>query len=349
MTLTTQGRIALDQHFANTAKAYGMTVASPQVGQHYAATPSLAQILYRKIVEDGNPFLRQINVLPVSEIKGEKIGMKLAGRVASRTDTSIPGNQRVPKNLAQLDTKGYELFPTEFDVALKYALIDSWSKFPNFAAAYMTLVRQAIGNDILQIGWSGTSHAVASDIATNPLLQDVNIGWLQFMRLFNGGSQYVLGGTIGTAGAVTLGEVNKAVGGYANLSLLAKSMREMLPIYHQQNPDLVLLCGSDVLSYQKDLYYALNDNSPMEKTAMSAIITGQYDSIPAIRPPFFPQSSILLTPLSNLSVYYQDTSVRRIQRDRPEMNEVQDFNSVNEGYVVENEELAVFIENITFK
>ena len=63
-------------------------------------------------------------------------------------------------------------------------------------------------------------------------------------------------------------------------------------------------------------------------------------------PAFFPGSSILVTPLENLSIYYQDSSVRRLQKDKPEKNQVQEFNSVNLGYVVEDEEQAAFIEGI---
>lgn len=348
MNLSQEARKKLDQHFANTAQAFGVPVRDPAAGQHYAATPTVAQTIYNKIVEDGNAFLRSINVMPVSDLKGEKVGMSLTGRVGSRTDTSGSG-ERTPKHLDNTDPKGYELFPTEFDVALKYAKIDAWSKFPDFAARYMALVRQAIGNDMLQTGWTGTSAAAATNIGINPLLQDLNIGWLQLLRLFNAGSQYLLGGTKGTAGAVTLGETDTAIGGFSNLDKLAKAAREMLPIYHQDRPDLVLLAGSDVLSYQKDIFYEVNGNTPSEKGLIASVITSKYDELPTIRPPFFPAGTIMVTPLSNLSIYYQDSSVRRTQKDKPEKNEVQDFNSVNMGYVVEDEEMTALIENISFK
>jgi P2 family phage major capsid protein len=346
--LSAQGRKALDQQFANTARAFGQTPGNPSAGQHYTVTPSVAQTMYEKVVEDGNPFLSRINVLPVSELKGEKIGMSLTNRVASRTDTSGTG-ERVPKHLVSLANKLFELFPTEFDVALKYALIDSWAKFPDFAARYMKLVRKAIGNDMLQTGWSGTSAATTTNLATNPLLQDLNKGWLQLIREFNSGSQYLLGGTKGVAGAVTLGETNEAIGGFANLDLLAQAAREMLPIQHRNNPDLVMITGSNVLSYQQETFYKTSGNTPTEKAVLNGEITRAYDAMPSFYAPFFPASSLLVTTLDNLSIYFQDSSVRRTQKDKPEKNEVQDFNSVNMGYVVEDEELTAFIENITFK
>jgi len=341
MNLSALARKALDEHFANTAKAFGMPAGVPTAGQHYAATPTVNQRIYNKIVEDGNEFLRMINVLPVTEIKGEKIGMSLTGRVASRTDTSGAG-ERAPKHLVDTAAIPYELFPTEFDVALKYALIDAWAKFPDFRQRYMTLVRQAIGNDMLQIGWSGTSAATATNIGANPLLQDVNIGWLQIMRLFNGGSQYLLGNGVGS---VKIGPNSS----FKNLDDLAHNVKQMLPIYHRQNPNLVLLVGSDVLSYQEETYLAMNGNTPTEKAMLSGRITKAYAGMPTMSPAFFPQSSVVVTTFNNLSIYYQDSSVRRLQKDKPEKNEVQDFNSVNQGYVVEDEELMAFAEVIEFE
>lgn len=336
MHLSTEARTQLEQHFSNTAKAFAVPAGNPQAGLNYAANPSVAQSIYNKIIEDGNAFLSTVNVLPVTEMKGEKVGMSLSARVASRTDTSGDG-ERVPKHLDKMDGKGYELFATEFDVALKYAKIDSWAKFPDFAARYMQLVREAIGNDMLQVGWTGTSVAADTDLAANPLLEDVNKGWLQMIREFNAGSQYLNGG-------VKLGNNE-----FKNLDVLAKAAREMLPVYFRERDDLVLLVGSDVLSYQEDSYFELNGNTPTEKAALSGRITRAYASLPTIVPPFFPQSSLLITPLDNLSIYYQDSSVRRTQKDKPEKNEVQDFNSANQGYVVEEEEMTAFIEDITFK
>lgn len=336
MNLSNAARLRLDQHFSDTAKAFGVTPQPPSIGQQFSATPSVAQTIYDKVVEDGNEFLKLINMVPVSEIKGEKVGLSLTGRTASRTDVSGSG-ERTPKDLAAMDGKGYELSFTEFDVALGYAKIDSWAKFKDFRERYMRLVRQAIGNDMLQTGWTGLAAAAASNIVTNPLLEDLNKGWLQIMREFNSGSQYLLG----NAGSVTLGAA-----GFENLDVLAKAAKDMLPVYHRNRDDLVLLTGANVLSKQEDTYFETNGNTPTEKAMLSGRITKAYANMPAITPPFFPDSAIMVTPLENLSIYYQDSSVRRLQKDKPEKNQVQEFNSVNMGYVVEDEEQAAFIEGI---
>jgi len=339
MQLSTLTRARLQDHFTATALAFGVEGNVVAVGNHYAATPTMVQAIYRKIIEDGNAFLSSINIVPVSEMSGEKIGFSLAGRTASRTDMSNPANERTPKHLSSLDSKGYLLAATEWDVALSYAKIDSWAKFPNFATLYMSLVRLAIGNDMLQVGWSGTLAAAATDIATNPLLQDVNKGWLQLIREFNSGSQYLLG----AAGSVTLGSTT-----FKNLDVLAKAAKDMLPVYHRNRDDLVLLVGNDVMSYQDDVYLELNGNTPTEKAMLSGRITKAFAGMPTLTPAFFPDSTIVVTPLRNLSIYYQDSSVRRLQKDKPERNEVQDFNSANQGYVVEDEEMTGLIEGIEY-
>ena len=223
MQLSESAKARLLQHFNETAQAFGVTPQAPAIGQSFAATPTVAQTIYDKIVEDGNAFLKQINVVPVTDMKGEKVGLSLSGRTASRTDVSGLG-ERTPKDLAALDANGYELFFTEFDVALGYAKIDSWSKFKDFRARYMALVRQAMGNDMLQTGWTGLAAAAVSDVVANPLLEDVNKGWFQMMREFNAGSQYLLG----SAGSVTLGAA-----GFENLDVMAKVAKDMLPVYHR--------------------------------------------------------------------------------------------------------------------
>jgi P2 family phage major capsid protein len=336
MNLSNESRQALMLHFANTALAY-----DAQVGQQYAATPSKAQTIYNKIVEDGNAFLRQINMVPVTEVAGDKIGLFLTKRVGSRTQIT-PTVERTPKNLSDTDSKGYQTAFTEFDVAIGYALIDAWAKFPDFADRYMTLVRQAIGNDMLQTGWTGTSVAATTNMTSNPLLQDLNKGWLQAIREFNSGSQRV----IGTGPSpISLGPTT---GIFKTLDGLIHDAKQRLPIWHRTRPDLVALIANDVLSQQEETYFETNGNKPTEKAVMSGLITRAYAGLPSISPPFMPNGTVLVTSLQNLSIYYQDSSVRRLQKDKPEKNEVQDFNSVNLGYVVEDEQMTSLVENITF-
>lgn len=338
MPLNETGRSRLDQHFVDTAHAFNQTPRDPSAGQHFSATPSVAQRIYEKVVEHGDDFLKMVNVYPRSEVKGQKLGMSLTKRVGSNTDTSN-GNKRKPTRLNSLDSKGYELFKNNFDVAIGYEDIDTWAKFSDFEDRYMNLVRRSIADDWLQCGWTGTHYSKDSDIETYPLLEDFNIGWLQLLREYNAGSQHFSATT--DAPLLLGGSTAK------NLDVLVHMAKEMLPIYHRNRKDLVAIIGGDILSSQEETYYENNGDTPTEKALLSGRITKAYGSLPSIYAPFFPGDSVMVTPLKNLSIYYQDTSVRRTQRDMPDIDEVQDFNSLNLGYAVENEEMSAFIEGIT--
>lgn len=338
MNLSPQGRQALEQHFAQTARAFDVTANHASVGNHYSATPSVAQSIVNKIIEEADPFLQLINgMIPVSEIKGEKVGMLLTGRVASRTNTSA--NERTPKRLADTDANGYECRKTEFDVALSYAMIDMWAKFPDFAARYMQAVRKAEAVDLLTMGWRGTHVAAESNIATYPDLEDMAIGWLQQMRVWDGGNQYLQG----AAGSITLGGAD-----FPNLDVLAHETKLLLPKKHRNRNDLVFLVGGDVLNAQEGAFYENNGGTPTEKAMLSNRITKAYGNMPSIAAPFFPDGAVAVTPLKNLSIYYQDSSLRRTQKDKPEKDEVQEFKSLNIDYVIEDKEMMSFVEGIEF-
>ncbi|MGZ4994102.1 MAG: phage major capsid protein, P2 family [Methylobacter sp.] len=333
--LSAQAKERMDNLIALTANHYGGVP-----GETYTATPSVAQTLNEKIIVDGNWLLPLINVVPVTEMSGDKIFMDLAAPVTSRTDTSGTG-ERSAKRLLSLSNKTYQLYKTESDVALTYSQIDSWAKFKNFIEMYAKKVTKAIGNDRVKIGFHGTSAATATNLTTNPNLQDVNKGWLQIIREFNGGSQY----TIGTSG------VPVQLGGdtFKNLDVLVGSAIDMLAEQFREDPDLIVFLGRSVLQYTRNQYYAANGNTPTEKAKVNDATTmTTYGGLPALTPPFFPSNGLLVTSLNNLSIYWQETSWRRQQLDNPKRDQYEDFNSRNEGYVVEVEEKTAFIENITY-
>ncbi len=333
--LSKLGRTAMFNLISNTAKAYGV-----QPGETYAAEPSVAQTLNDKIIEDGNWLLPMINILGVGELKGEKILMGLTSSVTSRTDTSGSG-ERTPRNLLGLDPKGYELEPTDSDVAILYSQIDAWAKFPDFADRYGRMVRRSIGNDRVKIGWHGTSAAATTDIQANPNMEDVNKGWLQHLREYNGGEQVVIGD--GTT-PIQLGGAE-----FPNLDTLVFDALNRIEVQHRDDPDLVVMISRDVMQAAKGAYFEAQGNTPTEKEkTRERMVVETYGSLPAYVPPFFPEGTILVTSFENLSIYYQEDSWRRQIVDKPSKNRYENFNSRNEGYVLEHEGKASLIEGITF-
>ena len=68
--------------------------------------------------------------------------------------------------------------------------------------------------------------------------------------------------------------------------------------------------------------------------------------LPAIRVSGFPGNAIMITKLSNLSIYWQEGTRRRRLVDEPEYDQVANYESLNEAYVVEEYELAVLVVTV---
>lgn len=358
MLLSLQASKRVDALFQKTAIAYGITPRDRDIGQNftaspeqavqifeklrknpkadalYAATPQMQQTLQPKQIELANPFFSMLPMVPVTETTGQKVILGLSGRVASRTNTT--SGERTPKRLNQQDNQDYATKQTNFDVALSYGDIDAWAKFPNFDSLYMQIVREAIVNDMLVTGWYGTSAAAGTNIVTSPNLQDLNIGWLEKIRTFNGTSQHV-----GTG--VSIG----ATGTYKNLDEAVHDIKQVVTPAFRHRGDLVALVSDNLLAAAEDAYFQTHGNTPTEKALMSGQITKAFGGLPTITPPFFPNGTIVITPLANLAVYYQDSSIRRTQRDWPSKDEIQEFNSINLAYVVQEEFATAMVEGIT--
>ncbi len=83
-----------------------------------------------------------------------------------------------------------------------WSKLDAWAKFPDFQARVRNQIIRQQALDRIMIGFNGTSAAVETDRVANPLLQDVNIGWLQHYR-DNAPARVMTGG--GTDGEVRVG------------------------------------------------------------------------------------------------------------------------------------------------
>lgn len=320
------------------ASTYG--VSAEEVKHQFSVEPTIAQVLYDKI-KDSAEFLQMINIMPVEQLKGEKVSLSVDSLVTSRTDLSQPNAERTPVDPSSLANKKYELFETEADVKIAWNKIDTWAKFPNFFNKFMEHVNHARALDKITIGWHGTEAAANTDPVANPLGQDVNKGWLQLLRDFNGGSQ-VITEIVPASGKVTIGEG----GDFANLDELVSDMKYAIPQRLRTRGQLVVMLGEDLVAAQEGKYWAKQGETPTEKLLVTmSQVKATYGGLPAYVPTNFPEKGILITTFDNLSIYYQDSSLRRSVKNKEELKAIQDFYSVNEGYVVEDEEKAVYVES----
>ncbi|WP_420140990.1 phage major capsid protein, P2 family [Sphingomonas sp.] len=338
-------RIAFAAYVSQIALLSGVTAAEGATSINFAVEPSIQQKLEQK-TQETSTFLQQINMETVTELKGEKLGLGIGGPVASRTDTSGAG-ERSTTDPTALEAHGYECRKTNSDTHIKYAKLDQWAKFADFQTKIRDLVLKRQGLDRIMIGWNGRSAAATTDKVANPLLQDVNIGWLQQIRA-NAPARWISDGEL-TADATKAIYVSDAgTADYKSLDALATDAVKLLDPWAQDDTELVVILGRDLLD---DKYFPIINNAGSKATEVVArdqILRSakQVGGMPAVRVPFFPAGAMLITRLDNLSIYTQEGSRRRAVKDNPKKDQVENYESWNEAYVVEDYGYVAFVENI---
>ena len=307
------------------------------IAHTFAVDPTIQQKLETKM-QESSAFLGKINIIGVTEQEGEKLGLGISGPIAGRTNTSAA--DRETRDLTGLDSQKYRCEKTNFDTHISYAKLDAWAKFIDFQSriANTILARQSL--DRMVIGFNGVSIATTTNIATNPLLQDVNKGWLQHWR--EQSPQRVLDEVVLASGAVVIG----ATGDYKNLDAAVADAINLLDPWYQEDTGLVAIVGRKLLN---DKYFPLinTTQAPSESLAADIIISQKrIGGLPAVRVPYFPDNAILITRLDNLSIYWQEGGRRRRVVDEAKRDRIENYESSNDAYVVEDFGLGALIENI---
>lgn len=311
--------------------AFNYGVAS--VMQQFAVAPEIEQRLQDKIVEQST-FLAKINVITVMEKEGENILGSASGPASGRTDTTVDGQERSPKDLLGLGSYKYLCSQTNSDVYMRYNTMDVWAKFQDLGERYARYVQQRIANDREIIGWYGESVAADTNLTTYPMMQDVNKGWMQFMR-------DNLPANILTEGAVA-GEIHIGAGGdFENLDHAVADLSQGIESFLRK--DLVAFIGSELVGQEKAVLYKAIGQTPTDKTLATASLT-TFGGLPWETPSNFPARGLVITTYDNLSIYVQEGTWRRNIKDKPEKDRVEDYNSRNEAYTVETPEKFVGVE-----
>ena len=297
-----------------------------QPGEEFAVEPALVQKLFELAVEDGKWFLGLINAnVSVTEQIGQKLGLYVSGLVASRTDTS-GDKERIARAVHGIDPGEFRLYQTDADVALRYATIDQWKHLNKgaFSKMWQKVVRAAIANDRIRIGWHGTQVSPTTDPEANPNGEDVNIGWLQQLRNHAADQIEETPLTIGIGGAAR------------NLDALVYEMRQDIEPQFREDPAMRVMMSSDVAAIGNAKFYEAGGDAPSEKRHLDGVrILDTYGGLRAMVAPFMPAGTVVITAPKNLSIYRQEGTYRRQLIDNPKKSQVEDFNSFNEGYVVE--------------
>lgn len=325
----------------------------------FAVAPVVEQKLVEK-VQQSSEFLQQINMIGVDQQEGETLGLGVIRPLASRTNTAA-GHRRTPTDPTDSSRiNRYRCVQTNFDWARPYALIDQWAHRPEFQVILASAIQKQEGRDHIMAGWNGTSIAVETDRANNPLLQDVNQGWLYKIRT-NAPERVIESGEVdpttkNNQGAIThqgkiyvdaSGEIGVDVD-YANLDALVFDLVEAMAEWHRDDTDLVAIIGRNLLhdKFMNVINTAGDKATEMEARDRILTLPKMVGGKRAIVVPFFPATSVLVTRLDNLSIYLQNGSRRRMLKDEPELDQIANYDSVNVAYVIEDYEQVALADNI---
>jgi P2 family phage major capsid protein len=305
--------------------------------EKFAVQPSVQQRL-ENAIQESSDYLQLINVIGVDEMTGQKLRLGVNGPIASRTDTTT--KDRNPRDVSKMDPHGYQCVQTNFDTAFPYALLDAWAKFPDFQNRLAIAIAKRQGLDRLMIGWNGVQAAPETDLAKNPLLQDVNKGWLQNLR--EQAPERVMSEVAAGSGKVRVGPG----GDYENLDALVYDAITLLDPWYQEDTGLRVHVGRTLMH---DKYFPTINRTQgaMDELASQVLVSQRaMGNLPGLVVPFFPANSLLITRPDNLSIYFQNGKRRRQLIDEPKRDRVANYESSNDAYVVEDNGLAVLVENI---
>ncbi|MDQ9130487.1 P2 family phage major capsid protein, partial [Serratia fonticola] len=121
-------RFKFNAYLTQVAKLNGIDVGD--ISNKFSVEPSVTQTLMNTVQETSD-FLTRINMVPVDELKGEKVGVGVNGSIASTTDTD-GGKERQTADFTALESKGYECQQMNFDFHLRYKQLDLWARYQDF-------------------------------------------------------------------------------------------------------------------------------------------------------------------------------------------------------------------------
>lgn len=319
--------------------------------EKFNVAPSVQQTL-ESAMQESSAFLKAINLIGVDEQTGEALLAGVNGPIASRTNTAA-GNRRNPADVSQLAKDEYACKQTNFDTAFPYALLDAWAKFKDFQVRLSNAIIERQSLDRVMIGFNGISVAVTTNRGANPLLQDVNKGWLQKIR--EGAADRVMDEgnvpgkvTVGATKVIKVAGVDTEISGdYQTLDGLVFDAIQMLDPWHRSRPDLVVLVSRDLMHEKLLKAVEKGATSNQEENAAQEIVSrARLGGVPVVDAPFFPEGTVMVTFLKNLSIYWQEGGRRRHLKDEPEFDRIADYQSSNDAYVIEDFGAVALVEKI---
>ncbi|WP_429134261.1 phage major capsid protein, P2 family [Aeromonas hydrophila] len=321
-TLTQQGADRLHQFSTALAETYGIPVNA--LARQFSISGPVETGLRAAVLESVE-FLSLITCMDVDQIKGQVVqtgigqlytGRKQDGRFKKKV--GVKGNT-------------YELSETDSCAVLDWATLCVWANAGS-EGEFIELVSQFINTsfalDMIRVGWNGVKVSDDTDPDKHPLGEDVNIGWHQLAREWEGGKQII---KAEKGDKIYFDPEGK--GDYKTLDEMASDLINTTidPLF-RQDPRLVVLVGTDLVAAAQAKLYSEADK-PTEQIAaqhLAESLAGRK----AMIPPFFPANRMVVTTLDNLHIYTQRNTRKRKADDNQDAKGFENQYWRMEGYAI---------------
>lgn len=324
--------------------------------KYFTVSPS-ALVTIEEKTQESNDFLNKINVITVDEQSGYTVGEADFVGTASTTNTyeydrepwdGSSGDYYLDKKIEIDAHNAYFCEQTNFDVSFSYSRLDTLANRKNFSESLNNQLLVRRGLDRIAIGFNGTHRSASSNRTENKLLQDVNVGWLQHLRDRN--QKNCLTELLPGSGQIKVGKNVSMSEGYSSIDNLASDLfYTLMPLRYRETSEMVVLTGRENTTNK---YTSLLDETkdiPTELVAFNLLNKSRkIGGLRVVSVPFFPENSLMITSLDNLSIYIHGRSNRKMIIDNPKRDRIEIYDSVNEAYVIEDIDAAVLADNIIF-
>lgn len=329
MSLSRDGFSILGNHFSAMAKSYNISSADISKGfnPNGAIIPVFFHRGFESLSTDENHPLSDINVVMVEDRQGD--AFLWAGGEPCTSRANMDNSDRETSSLLG-NPSTYATKETQCDVHIPYGIISKWavaSKSNNyssetkksFSAKYTDFVQKRVCSDVLNIGFNG----VSADPETTPSkkLTNVNKGWIQIAKDQAAAQVMDVPLTVGQGGD------------YFNLDAAVADLLDNF-IDISLRDGLVCIISDNLISDERQRFYNSTEFHTEKKNTSDTFT--HFGGLDNVRIPNFPDNSIVITSLDNLSVYIKESTTYRQIECNSKRNRVEDYQHREEAYVVEN-------------
>ncbi|WP_238929201.1 phage major capsid protein, P2 family [Citrobacter sp. R56] len=284
MQLNAKAREFLRQYHTGLRESYGATD-----GDRWFALSDPKETQMRNALLEESSFLNLLTVADVDQLQGQVVPVGSSGLYTGRV---LDGRFRKKVGVSGND---YKLVETDSCAALTWQLLSVWANAGDeneFFQRVQEFTNQAFALDMLRIGFNGKSVAETTDAEKNPNGEDVNKGWHQIVKEWDGGKQIV------TDSVVLDGD---GKGDYVSLDAMASDLiNAKIPAQYRNDPRLVVLVGADLVAAESFRLYQKADK-PTEKIA-AQLLSDSIAGRTAYVPPFMPGKRMIVTTLPKRDV-----------------------------------------------